>query len=62
MLYLDREAPVIGKSPGTTRGLNIRTPLYVGGVNQDKFTISTNLKVGSIIKLVFFLLISKKII
>ena len=26
---------VTGKSPGSTRGLNIRTPLYFGGIDED---------------------------
>ena len=45
MLYLDSQSPVIGKSPGTTRGLNIRTDFYVGGVNTDKLAIDSNLEV-----------------
>ena len=31
-LALDFSPAVTGRSPGATRGLNIRTPLYLGGV------------------------------
>ncbi len=37
-LVLDSEEPVLGKSPGNTRGLNIRTPVYIGGLNTKKYT------------------------
>ena len=37
-LLLDNGDPVLGKSPGNTRGLNIRTPVYIGGLNTKKFT------------------------
>ncbi len=37
-LVLDTEEPAIGKSPGNTRGLNIRTPVYIGGLNTKKYT------------------------
>ena len=29
-----------GESPGSTRGLNIRTPIYFGGLNRDKLTLA----------------------
>ncbi len=29
-----------GESPGTTRGLNIRTPVYFGGVNREKYSVA----------------------
>ncbi len=37
-LVLDSEEPALGKSPGNTRGLNIRTPVYIGGLNTKKYT------------------------
>ena len=36
-IVLDGDEPVLGKSPGNTRGLNIRTPVYIGGLNTKKF-------------------------
>ena len=36
-MVLDEGSPVVGKSPGNTRGLNIRTPFYFGGLNLDKY-------------------------
>ncbi len=44
-LELDDEEPVSGESPGTTRGLNIKTPFYFAGWNHDKLTMSKH--VGS---------------
>eukprot|EP00094_Tigriopus_californicus_P007839 TCALIF_07549-PA protein Name:"Similar to HSPG2 Basement membrane-specific heparan sulfate proteoglycan core protein (Homo sapiens)" AED:0.37 eAED:0.38 QI:0/0.3/0.22/0.87/0.7/0.67/31/0/1988 len=34
------QTPVRAESPGSTRGLNIRTPLYFGGVKRDHFTLA----------------------
>ena len=39
-LELDDEEPVTGKSPGTTRGLNIRTPFYFAGWNHEAVSLS----------------------
>ena len=33
--------PVRGRTPGNTRGLNLRTPFYVGGVDRLRTTIAT---------------------
>jgi hypothetical protein len=35
-LTLDGEEVVKGKSPGSTRGLNIRKDVYFGGINSKK--------------------------
>ena len=42
-LTFDNEQPVTGKSAGTTRGLNIKMPFYFGGLNFDKYKLSSNL-------------------
>jgi len=39
-MTVDDEEPVSGQSPGTTRGLNIKTHIYVGGVDRDVVTVS----------------------
>ncbi|XP_071451008.1 basement membrane-specific heparan sulfate proteoglycan core protein [Hetaerina americana] len=39
-LSVDGEETVLGKSPGPTRGLNLKTPLYIGGYNREKVKIS----------------------
>ena len=39
-MTLDAGAPVVGKSAGNTRGLNIRTPFYLGGVNTAVLTFA----------------------
>ncbi|XP_043237332.1 basement membrane-specific heparan sulfate proteoglycan core protein-like isoform X3 [Amphibalanus amphitrite] len=31
---------VLGKSPGSTRGLNLQTPLYLGGVDRQRVRVS----------------------
>ena len=36
-LALDSSPPVAAESPGTTRGLNIQTPFYFGGLDTDQF-------------------------
>merc|ERR1712013_704192 len=36
-LVFDKEDPVTETSPGNTRGLNIRTPVYIGGLNLQKY-------------------------
>ena len=36
-LVFDKENPVTETSPGNTRGLNIRTPVYIGGLNLQKY-------------------------
>jgi len=36
-LVFDKEKPISATSPGNTRGLNIRTPVYVGGLNLQKY-------------------------
>ena len=33
--------PVRGRTPGSTRGLNLRTPFYIGGVDRQRTTIAT---------------------
>ena len=44
-MVLDNGAPVVGKSPGNTRGLNIKTPLYVGGLNLNKYIFASGVGV-----------------
>ena len=39
-MILNEESPVEGKSAGNTRGLNIRTPFYVGGINRMKYSVA----------------------
>ncbi|KAG8227758.1 hypothetical protein J437_LFUL005763 [Ladona fulva] len=39
-LSVDGEEMVSGKSPGITRGLNLKTLLYVGGYNQQKIKLA----------------------
>ena len=34
-LSVDNETPVEGQSPAGTDGLNLETPLFVGGVPED---------------------------
>ena len=38
---------VEGKSPGTTRGLNIRTAMYLGGINREDFTVAPGVGVDN---------------
>lgn len=38
--------PIKGRSPGHTRGLNLRTPLYVGGVDTVRITVSPHVGVA----------------
>ena len=45
LLVLDNDEPVSGESPGTTRGLNIKTPFYFAGWNNERVTMSKH--VGS---------------
>jgi hypothetical protein len=57
-LVLDNADPVVGKSPGNTRGLNIRTPVYIGGLNTKKLTYAEAVGVargfsGCIIEVIF---------
>ncbi|XP_046397627.1 basement membrane-specific heparan sulfate proteoglycan core protein-like isoform X3 [Ischnura elegans] len=40
-LSVDGEETVSGKSPGSTRGLNLKTPLYIGGYNREKVQIAS---------------------
>jgi hypothetical protein len=39
-ITVDDDAPVVGYSPGPTRGLNLRTPLYVGGFDKQRIRLS----------------------
>ena len=39
-ITVDDDAPVVGQSPGSTRGLNLRTPLYVGGFDKQRIHLS----------------------
>jgi hypothetical protein len=39
-LLVDDDIPVVGQSPGPTRGLNLRTPLYVGGFDKQRIRLS----------------------
>lgn len=39
-LKIDNRDEVRGTSPGTTRGLNLRLPLYIGGVDKYRVTVS----------------------
>ena len=41
------DPPVKGSSPGSTRGLNIRTPVYVGGLNLNKYAYVSGVAVSS---------------
>ena len=38
---------VLGKSPGSTRGLNLQTPLYLGGVDRQLMRVSDGVGVQS---------------
>ncbi len=44
-LKLSGEPPIIGSSPGSTRGLNIRTPMYFGSINRDQYTVASGVGV-----------------
>ncbi|CAG7838540.1 unnamed protein product [Allacma fusca] len=35
-----------GKSPGTTRGLNLKTPMYLGGYDKQRLQLNSNLRVS----------------
>lgn len=39
-IMVDDDAPIVGQSPGPTRGLNLRTPLYVGGFDRQRIRLS----------------------
>lgn len=39
-IMVDDDDPVVGVSPGPTRGLNLRTPLYVGGFDKQRIRLS----------------------
>ena len=49
-LFLDGKEEARGKSPGSTRGLNLRTPLYLGGVDPQKVKVATPVGVSSSFK------------
>ncbi|CAG0883138.1 unnamed protein product [Darwinula stevensoni] len=49
-LILDGKEEARGKSPGSTRGLNLRTPLYLGGVDPQKVKVATPVGVSSSFK------------
>jgi hypothetical protein len=34
------DTPVVGHSPGQTRGLNLKTPLYVGGYDEQRIHLA----------------------
>lgn len=39
-IIVDDDAPVVGQSPGQTRGLNLKTPLYVGGYDRQRIRLA----------------------
>ena len=42
MKLSSEDGELFGKSPGNTRGLNIRTPIYLGGINRPKVRLSAS--------------------
>ena len=38
-LIINNGTKVTGKSPGRTRGLNIRSPIFFGGIDRDRYLI-----------------------
>ena len=38
MRLSSEDGELFGKSPGNTRGLNIRSPIYFGGINRELFS------------------------
>ena len=46
-LVFDKEEPVAETSPGNTRGLNIRTPVYIGGLNLQKYEYADEVGVST---------------
>lgn len=39
-IAVNDDAPVVGQSPGQTRGLNLKTPLYVGGYDRQRIRLA----------------------
>lgn len=39
-LILNDDVAIKGRSPGSTRGLNLLTPMYIGGFDKDRISVS----------------------
>lgn len=46
-LLVNGDSPVIGRSPGVHKALNLHTPLYVGGVDKQRIHVSPGVGVDS---------------
>lgn len=47
VLVLNDGAPVLGKSPGSTRGLNLNSRFYIGGWDRQKVELNPLVNVSS---------------
>ncbi|XP_065349474.1 basement membrane-specific heparan sulfate proteoglycan core protein isoform X7 [Cloeon dipterum] len=45
-ISVDGEVPHVGKSPGTKKGLNLNTPVYLGGWDKSQITLSSEVEVS----------------
>ncbi|CAB3365823.1 Hypothetical predicted protein [Cloeon dipterum] len=45
-ISVDGEMPHVGKSPGTKKGLNLNTPVYLGGWDKSQITLSSEVEVS----------------
>ncbi|XP_021927336.1 basement membrane-specific heparan sulfate proteoglycan core protein isoform X6 [Zootermopsis nevadensis] len=39
-ITVNDDSPIVGQSPGHTRGLNLKTPLYVGGYDEQRIRLA----------------------
>lgn len=46
-LLVNGDPPVIGRSAGVHKGLNLHTPLYIGGVDKQRIHVSPGVGVHS---------------
>ena len=53
MRLSSEDTELFGKSPGNTRGLNIRSPLYFGGINSKCKSSKSKLKFGRRFSILF---------